>query len=197
MKLERSYYLGDDVTEIARGLLGKSICTRLKGIITKGKIVETEAYSEKEKACHAYGRRKTERTSVMFGEGGHAYVYFVYGMHYLFNIVTNRGDVAEAILIRAIEPIEGVDVMLKRRGMSSIENRLTSGPGSLSKAMGIDLSMYGLPLDGDIIWLEQSDKGPEKAEIISTKRIGVDYAGEDAGLPWRFILKDNPWISKK
>ena len=197
MKVEKSFYTRTNVVETAMDLLGKSLCTRKNGIITKGIIVETEAYSQHERACHAYDQRKTERTSIMFGEGGHAYVYLIYGIHYLFNIVTNHAETADAVLIRAIEPIEGIDTMIKRRNMSMIEKRLTSGPGSLSRAMGIDLRMYGLPLDGNRVWLEHTDENPAMTDIITSERVGVGYAGEDARLPWRFLLKDNPWVSKK
>ena len=131
----------------------------------------------------------------MFEDGGKAYVYLIYGIHYLFNIVTNKSNKADAVLIRALEPVSGLDMMMERR-KTNIQNRITSGPGKLSKAMGIDKKLYGEDLTGRKIWLEYGKGDSLNKKIIKTTRIGVDYAGEDAKLPWRYYLKDNPWISK-
>ena len=196
MRIQKSFYTRTNVVEVAQDLLGKILITRQNGLVTKGIIVEVEAYSQTEKACHAYNQRKTERTSIMFGEGGHAYVYLVYGIHYLFNIVTNSKNSADAVLIRALEPVEGIDIMLKRRKMSKIEKRLTSGPGALSKAMGIDIGMYGLSLNGNVVWLEHNKRNILPSDIVAAKRVGVDYAGKDALLPWRFYLKESEWVSR-
>lgn len=158
-------------------------------------IVETEAYSRKERGCHAFGNRMTKRNEVMFKSGGYAYVYLCYGIHNLFNIVTNEPGVADAILIRALEPLEGVDVMMKRMNAPS-QNRITSGPGKLTKALGIDRSLNGAWLMDNKVWVEDFGHKIKKADILARERIGIDYAGEDAKLPWRFIIHGNRWVSK-
>lgn len=195
MKLGFDFYQRDEVVTVARELLGKVLYTRTNRLITAGIIVETEAYSWCERGCHAYGQKKTPRNAVMFKDGGHAYVYLCYGMHHLFNIVTNAEGVAEAVLVRALEPVEGIDIMGKRRGSSVGQMHLTSGPGKLTKSLGIDRSWNGKLLTSSDIWIEEM--GPvSKGMIETTKRIGIDYAGEDARLPWRFFIKGNPWVSK-
>jgi len=186
------------VVQVAQDLLGKYLYTTIGGILTGGMIVETEAYSGvNDKACHSHLSRRTQRTEIMYHQGGVAYVYLVYGIYYLFNIVTNVEGSADAVLIRAIEPEEGVAEMLLRRNMPTIKPNLTAGPGVLSIAMGINKKLYGADLTGDTIWIE--DKGIEvPAEGIAIgPRVGVDYAGEDALLPWRFWLKGNKWVSRK
>ncbi len=195
MKLDKSFYTAPEVTEVARRLIGKHLCTKIDGVVTSGMIVETEAYSTEEKACHAYNNRYTSRTSVFFEEGGIAYVYLCYGIHSLFNIVTNRSGIAEAVLIRAVQPISGVGAMAQRRKMSSRNKALTSGPGKLSKALGITLKHNQISLLGNTIWLEDHMEPYPMASIVAGPRIGVGYAGADALLPWRFTLKDNPWLS--
>ncbi|HEX5169383.1 MAG TPA: DNA-3-methyladenine glycosylase [Cyclobacteriaceae bacterium] len=195
MQIALDFYQRKDVTRIARELLGKVLYTQVNGFITGGMIVETEAYSWRERGCHAFGSKLTERTSVMFGKGGHAYVYLCYGMHHLFNIVTNTEGIAEAVLIRALEPVEGIDVMAGRRGSSITQKHLTSGPGKLTKSMGIDRSWNGKVLVDSDIWVEDRGRlSTNKIEV--TRRIGIDYAGEDAKLPWRFSIRGNPWVSK-
>jgi DNA-3-methyladenine glycosylase len=196
MKLPESFYQRSNVVKIARELLGKALYTRVDNIVTGGIIVETEAYSWKERGCHAYGARKTQRNSVMFGKGGHSYVYLCYGMHNLFNIVTNGENVADAILIRAIEPVEGIEVMKLRRGKVSDTIHLTSGPGKLTKALGIDRKWNGKNLLGNEIWVEDFGRRLPTKDIEASHRIGIDYAGEDAKLPWRFTVKGNLWLSK-
>lgn len=195
-KIALSWYQHDDVVAMARRLLGKVLCTQIDGLLTKGIIVETEAYSgDNDKACHANNQKQTRRNKVMFGAGGHAYVYLCYGIHHLFNIVTNEEGRADAVLIRALQPMVGEDVMLQRRGLNKSKRiLLTSGPGKLSQAMGINLSHYGISLDQDEIWLEDMGDMPI-GKIIASRRIGVDYAGEDALKPWRFYMKENPWVS--
>lgn len=196
MKLPLSFYQRSDVVKIARELLGKVLYTNTNGIITGGTIVETEAYSWKERGCHAFGARKTQRNAVMFGQGGHAYVYLCYGMHNLFNIVTNKEGVADAVLIRALEPVEGVaEMKLRRHGIRN-EFHLTSGPGKLTKALGIDRKWNGKFLLDDEVWIEQGTLKITGQKIEASPRIGIDYAGEDAKLPWRFTIKGNTWISK-
>ena len=195
MKLDHHFYKRKDVVKIARELIGKVLYTQVNNVITSGRIVETEAYSWKERGCHAFGAKLTQRTSVMFEEGGRSYVYLCYGMHNLFNIVTNVEGVAEAVLIRALEPLEGLDVMQNRRGNTVALRHLTSGPGKLTRSMGIDRTWNGKVLTENEIWVEDDKKVPSKMIEVS-KRIGIDYAGDDAKLPWRFSLKGNSWVSK-
>lgn len=197
MKLNRSFYLNNNVCTVAKELLGKVLATNIDGNITKGIIVETEAYSESEKACHAYGGKLTSRTKTLFAEGGIGYVYLIYGVYNLFNVVTNKSGVGEAVLIRALEPVKNLENMEKRRGLVNNKNNLTSGPGKLSIAMGIDLGLNGIPLTDDVIWVEDGNIRVQKSDIVTTTRIGVDYAGKDAFLPWRYYLQENPWVSKK
>jgi DNA-3-methyladenine glycosylase len=194
-KLPDSFYQRSDVVMIARELLGKVLFTQVNGIVTGGMIVETEAYSYKEKGCHAFGSKKTQRNAVMFEKGGYTYVYLCYGMHHLFNIVTNQPGIAEAVLIRAVEPVHGIEEMFLRRGKLKNDFHLTSGPGKLTKALGIDRKLNGKFLLDDEVWVEDlGNKIPSK-NILAGPRIGIDYAGEDALLPWRFRLKGNLWIS--
>jgi DNA-3-methyladenine glycosylase len=195
-KIELSWYQNEDVTLMAKQLLGKILCTQIEGVLTKGIIVETEAYSgHDDMACHANNQKKTKRNQVMFSSGGRAYIYLCYGIHYLTNIVTNKEGSADAVLIRAIQPIEGTENMLKRRNMKKLEKRLTAGPGVLSKALGISMLQYGTLLNGSEIWIEEGQY-VDDPDIISTTRIGVEYAGKDALKPWRFYLKENAWVSR-
>jgi DNA-3-methyladenine glycosylase len=196
MKLLPDFYQRRDVVKIARQLIGKGLFTNIDGVITGGMIVETEAYSWKEKGSHAYNGRRTQRNEVMFGEAGHTYVYLCYGMHHLFNVVTNVSGVADAVLIRALQPLSGIPEMTIRRGSSINRFHLTSGPGKLSRALGIDRRMNGKSLSDDEVWIEDLGNKIAPKNIVVTARIGIDYAEEDAALPWRFYLKDNPWISK-
>ena len=196
MKLSEDFYRRTNVVKIARDLLGKVLYTRVDGVVTGGTIVETEAYSWKERGCHAYGARKTARNAIMFGEGGYSYVYMCYGIHYLFNVVTNREDTPEAVLIRALEPLTGIDLMKVRRGMFNNGFHLTSGPGKLTKALGIGRSFNGKSLLDDDIWIEDPGMKLADKNIVASERIGIDYAGEDARLPWRFSVKGNVWVSK-
>ena len=196
MKLTPSYYLNENVVDVAKDMLGKVIVSHQDGILTSGMIVETEAYSYKEKGCHAYGGKRTSRTKVMFEVGGIAYVYLCYGIHHLFNIVTNQEGLAEAVLIRAIEPIDGIAYMLKRRGVKSLTTSLSSGPGKLTQALGIDLACNAADLSGNKIWLQDSGSTFNQKQIKVSTRIGIAYAEEDAGLPWRFTVKESTWLSK-
>lgn len=195
-KLEESFYSGNDPVPIAKALLGKVLCTNFDGVLTSGIIVETEAYNGRtDKACHSYIHGKTERTKIMFGRPGIAYVYLCYGIHHLFNVVTNAEDYADAVLIRGIEPLDGVDTILKRRGKSKLERSVGGGPGIVSQALGITTKNYGEDLHGDLIWIENREITVSPSEIISSPRIGVDYAGEHAKLPWRFRIKGNKFTS--
>jgi DNA-3-methyladenine glycosylase len=195
MKLPLEFYQRSNVVALAKELLGKQLVTVIDGCITSGIIVETEAYSWKERGCHAYGGKMTRRNEVMFGEGGCAYVYLCYGMYNLVNVVTNRQGMADAVLIRALEPIAGIECMRARRN-GVADKQLTSGPGKLTQALGITRIQNGLPLSGTDVWIEGGTRVPPR-QIVTAKRIGIDYAGNDANLPWRFYLRDNLWVSKK
>ena len=195
MKLDGSFYQRKDVVRIAKELLGKVLLTNIDEKITGGIIVETEAYSYKEKGCHAYNNRMTERNKVMFKSGGHAYVYLCYGIHHLFNVVTNVEGKADAVLIRALEPVVGENYILRRMKSDSIK-RTTSGPGKLTKALGIDRELNGDHLLNDRVWIEDQRIKILKNSVIASPRIGIDYAGEDASLLWRFTIKENEWISR-
>jgi len=196
-KLPRSFYSRDDVVQISRELIGKVLCTNVNGVLTSGRIVETEAYDGRnDKACHSHLNKRTKRTEVMYGKPGHAYVYLCYGIHNLFNIVTNQQDLADAILIRAIEPVDGIDEMLKRRNKEKLHPSVGNGPGIISQALGINRDHYGIDLLGDAIWIEDQGADVSDDEIKASERIGIDYAEEDAQLPWRFTLKGSKYVSK-
>lgn len=195
MKLEESFYQRKNVVEVARDLLGKELLTKINRKITGGIIVETEAYSFTERGCHAYNNKKTKRNEVMFEPGGVSYVYLCYGIHHLFNVVTNQSGLADAVLIRAIEPTQGQSIMLNRCNQKSI-NHLTSGPGKLTKALGILRDHNGTDLLGNTVWIDDIGYKLKPTQIRASARIGIDYAGSDAKLPWRFTIKNNPWISK-
>lgn len=197
MVIGKDFYLREDVEQIASDLVGKLLVTCIDGHKTSGIIVETEAYrGASDRASHAYPNRKTKRNEIMFAEGGKAYVYLIYGIHYLFNVVTNEIGKPDAVLIRALQPVGGFEIMKNRRRKKDLK-RITSGPGVLSEAMGIDLQLYGSNLTGNKVWLEYDISPVDPSLIVRSARIGVSYAGEDAALPWRFYLKDNPWVSKK
>lgn len=171
---------------------------RSNGSVSGGVIVESEAYSGAvDKASHAFRNKLTNRTKTMFETGGIAYVYLCYGIHHLFNIVTNREGYADAVLIRAIQPVSGIKSILKRRNASKDSITLTNGPGKLSKALGIDMAYNGMDLLSNYIWIEDNGYEVTSDQIVVSKRVGVDYAEEDADLPWRYYIKNNNWISKK
>lgn len=195
MKLEPAFYHRNNVVTIARSLLGKLLVTHKNNDKTSGIIVETEAYSWKERGCHAYGGKRTARNEVMFEPGGKAYVYLCYGMHNLFNVVTNREGIADAVLVRAVEPLEGEEVMINRRGDVG-RYQLTSGPGKLTRALGIDRTFNGKTLWTNEVWIEDIGMKFNSKHIETGKRIGIDYAGADANLPWRFMVKGNRWVSR-
>ncbi len=196
MILPESFYTRPDVVQIARELLGKKLVTEFGGIITSGIITETEAYAGPiDRASHAYGGRRTARTEVMYSHGGVAYVYLCYGIHHLFNVVTNVKDTPHAILIRAIEPLEGIDVILERRKKTKLTPSLTAGPGALSEALGITTRHTGITLQGPEISIKEGNKIPHK-DIIAATRVGVAYAMDDALLPYRFYLSGNKYVSK-
>ena len=189
MKLSRNFYLRDDVVAISRDLLGKVLCTRLSGALTKAIIVETEAYAGvTDRASHAYGGRRTKRTEPMYGQGGTAYVYLCYGIHHMFNVVTNAEETPNAVLIRAGEPLSGTDLMLQRRGKTKLDKTLLNGPGSLAKALGITTEHSRLSLMNGQIWIEDHGTDVEGNSVATGPRVGVDYAAEDALRPYRFRI---------
>ncbi|MGI8541927.1 MAG: DNA-3-methyladenine glycosylase [Aridibacter sp.] len=195
-KMPREFYENEDALQISKDLLGKILVVPTEnGKQVTGKIVETEAYlGEPDKAAHAYKNRRTKRTEILFGRGGHAYVFLIYGMYYQLNIAVGREEIPYCVLVRGIQPLEGVEIMRQRRGKMKDTN-LTSGPGKLCIAFGIDKTFYGEDLLGTRMWIEEGDKIPEN-KIASGKRIGIDYAEEYAEMPWRFWIKDNPFVSR-
>jgi DNA-3-methyladenine glycosylase len=196
-KLPQSFYLRSDVVKIAKELLGKVLVTNWENQYTSGRIVETEAYAgELDKASHAF-KGKTARTSVMFEEGGTAYVYLCYGIHEMFNIVTNKAGVPHAILIRAIEPIEGIEFILQRTGKKKLDETLTRGPGNVGKAFGFHRSQCGVSLQSNELYVADDGYKPDKKLIVASPRIGVAYAGEHALFDYRFYIKGNKFVSGK
>lgn len=196
-KLPRRFYLRDDTLEIARDLLGKLLVVPAgTGERVSGMIVETEAYlGAIDKAAHSYGNRRTTRTETMFAIGGTVYIFFIYGMYYQFNVVAGKIGSPHAILIRAVAPVENIEIMRGRRGAMKDIN-LTSGPGKLCIALGIDKTFNNADLLGDKIWLENY-KTFSDAETCAGKRVGIDYAEEFAEKPWRFWVKNNSFVSRK
>jgi len=190
-KLDKRFYLQEDVVEAARNLLGKYLFTRFDGQLTGGIITETEAYAGViDKASHAFGGRRTNRTETMYSEGGTAYVYLCYGMYSLFNVVTNKKDIPHAVLIRALHPVVGLDIMEKRRKMKPASKNFSGGPGTLSIALGIHFTSHnGLPLAGSEIWIEDRKLKIAPSQITIGPRVGVESAGKDALLPYRFRIR--------
>lgn len=194
MKINRNFYQRSAL-EVAPELLGLVLVHNSDQGLTKGKIVEVEAYmGNLDKAAHSYNNRSV-RTEIQYGEGGYAYIYMIYGMHYCMNIVTNTIDIPEAILIRALEPMDGIDLMMQRRQTNKLIN-LCNGPGKLCSAMGINKDNYGMDLCGEKMYLESS-KSLEPLENIASKRMNIDYAGEAKDYLWRFTIKDSKYISTK
>ncbi len=224
-RLPLDFYIRTDVVQIARELLGKVLVTEFNGQRTSGRITETEAYrAPDDRACHAFGNRRTARTEIMFQEAGRAYIYLCYGIHHLFNVVTAPAETAHAVLIRAIEPIEGIDIMQQRRAPQPLPNKkklvhrdlrrgtnhaplpsgeglgvgLTTGPGALSQALGLTTQYTGqsLLVPDSPIWIEDWYEKIMEDDIAAGTRIGVGYAGECAAWHWRFWLKNSPFVKK-
>lgn len=197
-KLKPEYFQNKDVIFLAQDLLGKILFTKKNGEITAGIITETEAYfGEEDKASHAYGGRRTLRTEAMYQPGGYSYIYLCYGIHHLFNIVVSLKNDPKSVLIRSIEPYQGFSVIENRRNRSSSDKSISSGPGSVCKALDIDMTFNRKLLTGEDIWIEDSGLQYRTEDIASTPRIGVAYADEHAQLPLRFYLKNNRYVSKK
>lgn len=194
MKLNREFYQGNAL-EVAKKILGKTLVHCTSEGTVKGKIVEVEAYiGPNDKASHAYNRLDSSRTHIQYGQGGYLYIYLIYGMHICTNIVVNGIDKPEVLLLRALEPFEGVEVMSKRRGTEKIKN-LCNGPGKLSKAMGITKAHYGMDLCGEEVYIEDAPDLLD-TEIEESKRINIDYAEEAVDYMWRFTIKGNSFVSK-
>ncbi len=197
-KLQHSFYIGNDVVGITKALLGKVLVTNFDDQLTAGRIVEVEAYNGPfDKAAHSYNNRRTKRTEVMFAEGGVAYVYLCYGIHQMLNVVTNVEGIPNAILIRAVEPIIGIDIMLQRCNKTSLSADLTRGPGNVARAFGIHTMHSGVSLQSAELYITDDGNTITENSIGITKRIGVDYAAEDAIQPYRFIIKGNRYVSGK
>ncbi|MFT4023512.1 MAG: DNA-3-methyladenine glycosylase [Flavihumibacter sp.] len=194
-KLPPEFYMSGDVVEAAKLLLGKLLVTRWEGVLTSGRIVEAEAYNgAADRASHSYNNRRTARTEVQYSKGGKAYVYLCYGIHHLFNVTFAPAGHPLVVLIRAIEPVGGIETMLARAGKSSAGNRLGRGPGNVTRVLGIQVAHNGVSLQRGISIYDDGYALP--AEMIGVSpRIGVDYAGEDALLPYRFYVKGNGSVS--
>lgn len=186
--LPKSFYANPEVVEVSQSLLGKVICTNIGSEFTSGIITETEAYcGRNDKACHANNGLRTDRTEVMYGEPGYAYIYLCYGIHHLLNVVTNQKGLADAVLIRAIRPLDGIEIIKERRGIKN-QNNLTNGPGKLAQALGITTDLNTTYLSEPPLWIEDRGILFDENEINTSPRIGVDYAEEDALKPWRFFV---------
>ena len=192
-KVPLKFYLREDVVQVSRDLLGKVLCTKIDSQVTKAIITETEAYAGiTDKASHAYGGKRTKRTEPIFAHGGTAYIYLCYGIHHLFNVVTNEAETPHAVLIRAGVPLDGFNLMRKRRKRSQLDKTLLAGPGSLAQALGITTDLTGTSLLENRIWIEDHNLIVDKEEIVAGPRIGIDYADEDAARPYRFVIDQGP-----
>ncbi|MBI3882921.1 MAG: DNA-3-methyladenine glycosylase [Sphingobacteriales bacterium] len=197
-KLGIDFYNREDVVQIAKELLGKIVITKFNGMLTSGRIVETEAYvAITDKASHSFGGKRTSRNEHMYATAGTSYVYICYGMHHLFNVVTNKKDIPDAVLIRGIEPIKGIDIMLERTNKKKLDNTLTKGPGNTGKALGINKEHSGLNLLGNNIFIEDDGFVLEKELLGTSKRIGIDGSGEAISYPYRFYIKGSKYVSGK
>jgi DNA-3-methyladenine glycosylase len=197
MILKDDFYQRENVVQIAKELLGKILVTNINGQYTSGMIVETEAYEgASDKASHAYKNRRTNRTEIMFVQGGVAYVYLCYGIHHLFNVVTNTTDIPHAVLIRAIEPLDGISIMLERRRKEKLHPSLTAGPGAMSEALGIKTRYSGWNLQSNELFIQDGTSTLAEENIVTATRVGVNYAAEDALLPYRFYIAGNKYVSK-
>ncbi len=195
-KLPIQFYKRTDVVSIAKELIGKIIVTNFNGLITSGRIVETEAYiGGTDKASHAFGGKRTARNEHMYASGGTAYVYICYGMHHLFNVVTNVKEVPDAVLIRAVEPLKGISIMLQRTGKLERDNTLTKGPGNAAKALGISKNHSGIKLVKDNIFIADDGFKIDINSIGISRRIGIESSGDAVLKPYRFYVKGNPFVS--
>lgn len=196
-KLQKEFYTGSDTVKIAKALLGKYLCSKIDGVLTEGIICETEAYcGPDDRGCHAYNRRFTDRTKIMYAEGGVVYVYLCYGIHQLFNVVTHSPDEPHAVLIRAIEPVTGIDIMLARTGKKKFSENLAAGPGLVSQCLGFKTIHTGESLLEKNIWIEDRGLRISKHDIIESPRVGMNFEGPYKLIPWRFRIKNSKFTSK-
>lgn len=197
-KLLIDFYDRKNVVQIAKELIGKIVVTNFNGLRTSGRIVETEAYTGlNDKASHSYNGKRTARNEHMYAQPGTSYVYICYGIHQMFNVVTNEKEIPDAVLIRALEPLEGIDVMLERSGKKLLDHTLTRGPGNVAKALGMNKSHSGISLTSDEMYIASDEMLIVEDDIGISKRIGIDYAEEDASLLYRFFIKGNKYVSGK
>jgi DNA-3-methyladenine glycosylase len=195
--LNLRFFLRGDVLAVAREMLGKHVFTCIDGELTGGRIVETEAYRhEGDPSITLHLQRKRKQAEALYQPGGHAYLYTVYRVHTLFNITVNDAAHPDAVLIRAIEPLQGVEIMLRRRGLAKLARNLTAGPGVLSQALGLTPALNGELVTGPHIWLAEAGESIAEENVLASSRVGLEYAGEEAvALPWRFRVKDSKWTS--
>lgn len=201
-KLSREFYNRDSII-VAKELLGKVLVHEIEGQKISARIVETEAYmGVVDKAAHSYNGKRTPRVEVMYGDPGYSYVFMIYGLHCCFNVVVNEKEIPQAILVRAVEPIHGMEWMAQKRFGKTYEQltksqgkSLTNGPGKLCGALSIDRNLNGLDLCDDVVYIEEGES--EVFNIVTTKRIGIDYAGEAKDFPWRFYIEGNEYVSVK
>jgi DNA-3-methyladenine glycosylase len=197
MKLPESFFKSDDVVQLSAKLLGKLLYTYIDGQLAGGIIVETEAYrGPEDRGSHAYNNRRTPRNEIMYAEGGVVYMYICYGIHDMLNIVTGRKGDSHAILIRALEPVVGLDIMRLRRGFDTDDRRLCKGPGALARAMGLNKTHNGLSVSGDEIWIEENTDFKPAEQIVSAPRIGLNIDEPYKSIPWRFYVKGSKYISR-
>ena len=195
-KLNFDFYNRNDVIQIAKELLGKIVVSNISGVMVSGRIVEVEAYKAfVDKASHAYLGKRTARNQHMYAQAATAYVYICYGIHQMLNIITNESEVPDAILIRAIQPLQGIETMMERTGKLQLDYTITKGPGNVGKALGINKIHSGCNFLGEELYLLSDDYVLGKNSFGESKRIGVDYAGEDAALLYRFFIKGNKYVS--
>ncbi|WP_207425478.1 DNA-3-methyladenine glycosylase [Pedobacter sp. SYSU D00535] len=197
MKLAPSFYQRDDVVLIAEQLLGKYLFSKIDGSLTGGLIVETEAYKGPEdRGSHAFNHRRTPRNEAMYAEGGIVYMYVCYGIHDMLNIVTGPAESSHAVLIRAIEPTEGIETMRIRRGITTDDRKLCKGPGALAKALALNKNHNRLSLQGEVVWIEDRNIELEPEKVVATKRVGLNIDEPYISIPWRFYIKGSPYISR-
>ena len=197
MKLPLSFYQRNDAVLVARELLGKHLYTRIDGMVTGGVIVETEAYQGPEdRGSHAFNHRKTPRNEMMFSAGGVVYMYICYGIHDMLNVVTGTDGISHAVLIRAVQPVRGLEIMRERRNVYNDDSRLCRGPGALAKALGLVKAHNGVNLLEDKIWIEDRSEVIEEGDIIASARVGMNFEGPYKTIPWRFYLRGNKNVSK-
>ncbi|MBC8047459.1 MAG: DNA-3-methyladenine glycosylase [Fimbriimonadaceae bacterium] len=196
MKLNKEFYIRTDTVKIARELLGKKLVSNINGKLTSGIICETEAYcGPEDRGCHAYNGRFTDRTKIMYAEGGVTYVYICYGIHNLFNVITHGENNPHAILIRAIEPVDGIEFILERRKGNIFKTSLGAGPGLVSQCLGFTTKHTGISLTGEKIWIEDAELIPQK-NIIESARVGMNFEGRYKLIPWRFRIKNSLFTSR-